>query len=61
MAAPVVGENSHRHPFGLTLVPGSHELLGILKDLAIGCAARSGFLLGLLPAGILHFALVEAH
>jgi len=26
-----------------------------------GRAARSGFLLGLLPAGILHFALVKAH
>jgi hypothetical protein len=31
----------------LALVPGGHQLLGILKDLAIGCAAGSRFLLGL--------------
>jgi hypothetical protein len=29
--------------------------------LLLGRAARSRFLLGLLPAGILHFSLVEAH
>ena len=29
-------------------------------NLLIGRAACSGFLLGLLPAGIVHFALVEA-
>src|ERR1700722_6283941 len=51
----------HRHPLGLALVPNGHQLLGILKDLPLGRAARSGFLLGLLPAGILHFALVESH
>jgi hypothetical protein len=33
----------------------------ILKDLSISRAARSGFLLGDLPALILHFATVEAH
>jgi DNA-binding phage protein len=37
------------------------ELLGVLEDLAIGRAAGSHFLLGLLPAGIVHFALVESH
>jgi hypothetical protein len=37
----------HGHTLGLALVPGGHQLLGILKDLAIGCAAGSRFLLGL--------------
>jgi hypothetical protein len=36
-------------------------LLGILEDLAIGRAPRSRFLLGSLPAPVLHFALVESH
>jgi DNA-binding phage protein len=55
----MVGENSIA--FGLTLVPRGHQLLGIFKDLAIRRAAGSGFLLRLLPAGVLHFALVESH
>jgi hypothetical protein len=46
MAASIVGENS----LGPALVPGGHQLLGVLEDLAIGCPACSGFLLGLLPA-----------
>ena len=51
----------HRHSLGLALVPGGHQLLGIIEDLAIGRMARSRFLLGLLPAGVLRPALVEAH
>jgi DNA-binding phage protein len=51
----------HGHPLGLALVPGSHQLLGIFEDLAICRTSRSRFLLGLLPAPVLHFALVETH
>jgi hypothetical protein len=36
-------------------------VIGVRKDLLLGRAACGGFLLGLLPAGVLHFALVEAH
>jgi hypothetical protein len=36
-------------------------VLGILKDLPLGRAARSRIPLGSLPAPILHFALVESH
>jgi hypothetical protein len=36
-------------------------VVGVLKDLPLGRAAGSGFLLGLLPAGILHFAFVKTH
>jgi DNA-binding phage protein len=61
MAAPMVCEKQHRHPLGLALVPCGHQLLGIFKDLTIGRAAASRFLLGLRPTGIIHFALVEAH
>jgi hypothetical protein len=55
------GREQHRHPLGLALVPGGHQLLGILEDLAIGRPARSRFLLGRLSASVIHFALVEAH
>jgi hypothetical protein len=36
-------------------------VIGILEDLPLGRAARSRFLLGGLPAPILHFALVKSH
>jgi hypothetical protein len=36
-------------------------VLGILKDLLLGRAARSGFLFGRLAAPVLHFSLVESH
>jgi hypothetical protein len=49
----------HRHLLGLAFVTGGHQLLGILEDLAIGRPAYSRCLLGLLPAGIIHFALVK--
>jgi hypothetical protein len=32
-----------------TLVPHRDQVVGVLKDLPLGRAARSGFLLGLLP------------
>jgi hypothetical protein len=51
----------HGHPLGLALVPGGHQLIGIFEDLAIGRAPSAGFLLGLLPASVPHFALVESH
>lgn len=50
----------HGHSLSLAIVPGAHQLLGILQDLLLGRVACSGFLLGDLPASILHFALVEA-
>jgi hypothetical protein len=43
---------------GLALVPGGHQLLGVLEDRSDG---GQRFLLGLLPAPVLHFALVESH
>jgi hypothetical protein len=66
---PIAGRDSsadrrreqHRHPLGLALVPHRDQVVGILKDLPLGRAARGGFLLRLLLAGIVHFALVEAH
>ena len=51
----------HWHLLGLALVPYGDEVVGILKDLLLGRAPGSRFLLGLLPAPVLHFALVEAH
>ena len=51
----------HGHPLGLALVPHGNQVFGVLKDLLLGRAARSRLLLGLLPAGVLHFALVKAH
>jgi hypothetical protein len=36
-------------------------MVGVLKDLLFGRASGSGLLLGLLPAPILHFSLVESH
>jgi hypothetical protein len=33
----------HRHPLGLTLIPGDHQPLGVLEDLAIRRAAHSRF------------------
>jgi hypothetical protein len=40
----------HRHSLGLAFVPHGNQLPGVLEDLAIGRAASSRFLLGLLPA-----------
>jgi hypothetical protein len=51
----------HRHPLGLALVPHRDQVVGVLKDLPLGRTARSDFLLGLLPTGILHFEFVESH
>jgi hypothetical protein len=49
------------HPLGLALVPFANKVVGILKDLLLGRASGGRFLLGGLPAAVLHFALVEAH
>lgn len=40
---------------------GANEPLSVLKNLGIGRALRSRFLLGGEVALILHFALIEAH
>ena len=61
MAAPIVGENSIGMRLAWRLVPYCNQVLGVLKDLPLGRAASSRFPLGLLPAAVLHFALVEAH
>jgi hypothetical protein len=45
----------------LALVPDRDEVVGVLKDLLLGRAVCSRFLLGSLPAPVFHFALVEAH
>jgi hypothetical protein len=34
---------------------------GIIKDLLFGRTARSRFLLGSLPAPVLHFSTIESH
>jgi hypothetical protein len=49
----------HRHPLGLALVPNRNQVVGVLKDLFFGRAARNGFLFGGLPTPVLHFALVD--
>jgi hypothetical protein len=38
----------HRHPLGLALVPRGDQMIGILKNLLFGPAARRCFILGLL-------------
>jgi hypothetical protein len=50
-----------RHPLGLALVPNRNQVLGILKNLPLGRAARSRLLLRGFAAPVLHFALVESH
>jgi hypothetical protein len=42
-------------------VPHGDQVLGVLKDLPLGRAPGSRFLLRGLAAPVLHFALVEAH
>jgi len=51
----------HGHVPGLAVVPCRNQGFGILKDLRIGRAALCRFLLGGLPALVLHPAAVEAH
>jgi hypothetical protein len=46
---------------GLPLVPGGNQPIGILKHLSIGRTSRGRFLLGDLPALVLHLAAIEAH
>ena len=66
---PIAGRNGgadrrrkqHRHPLRLALVPHRDQVVGILKDLLFGRAARSRFLLCRLAAPILHFAAIESH
>jgi hypothetical protein len=66
---PIAGRNGradcrrkqHRHPLRLALVPHRDEGVGILEDLLFGRTARSRFLLGCLPAPVLHFAAIESH
>ena len=55
------GRKQHRHALSLALVPGLDQALGILKHLGIGRASSGRFLLGGLPAPILHLATIEAH
>ena len=55
------GREQHWHALGLALVPRRDQALGVLKHLSIGRASSGSFLLGSLPALILHFAAVEAH
>jgi hypothetical protein len=55
MAVPMVGEDS----IGIRFAWRSFHT--VIRWSAFGCTARSGFLVGLLPAGYLHFALVESH
>ena len=57
----MVGENSIGIRLAWRSFQGVYQLLGILEDLAFGRAAPSHFLLGLVPTGIVHFALVAAH
>jgi hypothetical protein len=51
----------HRHALRLALVPGAYQALGVLEHLGVGSAACGRFLLGGLPALVLHLATVEAH
>jgi hypothetical protein len=61
MAAPIVGENKHRHSLGLALIPGGDQAFGILKHLGVGRGAHRGLFLRDGAALILHLAAVEAH
>src|SRR6478672_8970662 len=45
IAAPIVGEEQHRHAFCLALVPGTYQPLGILEHLSVGRAPSGRCLL----------------
>jgi hypothetical protein len=51
----------HWHSFGLALVPGSDELLSILKHLSVGRTTARRFLCRDAAALVFHLAAVEAH
>jgi hypothetical protein len=61
MAAPIVSEINMGIRRRLALVPGSNELLSILKYLGIGRAPAGRFLLCGPTTLIFQFAAIEAH
>ena len=62
---PIAGSDGgadHRENLACRSFHTAIKVVGIIEDIGgISHAACSGFLLGLLPAGIIHFALVKAH